>query len=496
MQAPWGLSPAPTWIHRLTELGRDFYTPWQPTPLPEPCWVAWSDALAHELGWSSDWRNHPGMLDILAGNQPWPGSAPLASVYSGHQFGVWAGQLGDGRALWLGEMDTPVGPQEIQLKGAGPTPYSRRGDGRAVLRSSIREFLCSEAMHGLGIPTTRALALIGSPAKVLRETVETAAVVTRVAPSFLRFGHFEHFAAMDRPDLVQRLLDFCRQHLGLGTSADLPPALSVLHDVTQRTATLMAQWQAVGFCHGVMNTDNMSLLGLTLDYGPFQFMDAHDPEHICNHTDSQGRYAHGRQPRVAHWNLHALGQALMAVVDDADAVLKVLDTYPAAFELAWLQQIRRKLGLLSEHPDDLALARDVHTLMAAEHHDHTLFWRRLSLGVRDWQQGLAWELALQPLTDPLVDRPGWDLWLQRYHVRCEAQGRPDQGQRMLGANPKFVLRNHLAELAIRSAQQGDPSLVRELLRVLQTPYDEHPAHAEWAELPPEWARQIEISCSS
>ncbi len=496
MSAPRGLNPAPTWTNRLTTLGREFYTPWQATPLPEPSWVAWSDALAADLGWPAHWRDSPGLKDILAGNQPWPGSEPLASVYSGHQFGVWAGQLGDGRALWLGEIDTPTGPQEIQLKGAGPTPYSRRGDGRAVLRSSIREFLCSEAMHALGIPTTRALALIGSPAKVLRESIETAAVVTRVAPSFLRFGHFEHFAAMDRPDLVQRLLGFCQQQLSLGVASDLPPALALLHDVTQRTASLMAQWQSVGFCHGVMNTDNMSLLGLTLDYGPFQFMDAHDPNHICNHTHSQGRYAHGRQPRVAHWNLHALGQALMAVVDDADAVLKVLDTYPAAFESAWLQTIRRKLGLATEHADDLTLARDVHHLMAAERHDHTLFWRRLSQSVCQWQSGLPWGQAIQIVTDHVVDRAAWDAWLNRYRLRCQAEGHSDQGQRMLGVNPKYVLRNHLAELAIQAAQQGDPTLVRDLLSVLQSPYDEHPAHADWAELPPEWARHIEISCSS
>ena len=389
-----------------------------------------------------------------------------------------------------------MGPQEIQLKGAGPTPYSRRGDGRAVLRSSIREFLCSEAVHALGIPTTRALAVTGSPAKVLRETIETAAVVTRVAPSFLRFGHFEHFAALDRPDLVQRLLEFCRMNLGLGQAEDLPPSLSLLQDVTDRTAELMAKWQAVGFCHGVMNTDNMSLLGLTLDYGPFQFMDAHDPNHICNHTDSQGRYAFGRQPRVAHWNLHALGQALMAVVDDSDAILSVLGTYPRAFETHWIQTIRNKLGLLTEQNDDLALAHDLHQLLAAERHDHTLFWRRLSQAVSHWQSGQPWDSARSVLTDHLLDRPAWDLWLTRYAARSQAEGRHDQGLRMLRTNPKFVLRNHLAELAIRSAQQGDFSMVRDLLRVLQSPYDEHPEHADWANLPPDWARHIEISCSS
>jgi uncharacterized protein YdiU (UPF0061 family) len=496
MRSPLGLKPAPTWTNRLTSLGRDFYTPWQATPLPEPTWVAWSDALALELGWPADWRESPGLLAILAGNQPWPGSEPLATVYSGHQFGVWAGQLGDGRALWLGEMDAPLGPQEIQLKGAGATPYSRRGDGRAVLRSSIREFLCSEAMHSLGIPTTRALAIVGSPAKVLRESIETAAVVTRVAPSFLRFGHFEHFAAMDRPDLVQCLLDFCRLNLGLGLADDLPPALSLLRDVCDRTALLMAKWQAVGFCHGVMNTDNMSLLGLTLDYGPFQFMDAHDPHHICNHTDSQGRYAFGKQPRIAHWNLHALGQALMAVVDDADAVLAVLETYPQAFETHWIQTLRNKLGWLTTQSDDLSLAHDLHGLLAAEGHDHTLFWRRLSMAVSQWQAGQPWDSARCIVTDHVMDRPGWDLWLTRYLARSEAEGRHDQGQRMMRINPKFVLRNHMAELAIRLAQQGDFSMVRDLLRVLQNPYDEHPEHADWAALPPDWARHIEISCSS
>jgi uncharacterized protein YdiU (UPF0061 family) len=494
MRPTWGLTPAPAWTHRYARLGPPFVTPWQATPLPQPHWVARSDALASELGWPADWAEQGGLLDVLAGNQPWPGSEPLTSVYSGHQFGVWAGQLGDGRALWLGEMETAMGPQEIQLKGAGPTPYSRMGDGRAVLRSSIREFLCSEAMHGLGIPTTRALAVVGSPAKVLRESIETAAVVTRVAPSFLRFGHFEHFAAIDQPECVRQLIHFCREHLGLGLAHAGPDALALLRDVLDRTALMLAHWQAVGFCHGVMNTDNMSILGLTLDYGPFQFMDAYDPGHICNHTDAHGRYAFARQPRVAHWNLHALGQALMAVVNDSDAILAMLDPYPARFQSHWLHLMRAKLGCRTEPSTDGDLIHDLLEWMHADRVDHTIFWRRLSHAVTRWQAGAPVESAFEPVSDLALDRPRLGSWLSRLRDRLQTE--PGAGERMLACNPKYVLRNHLGELAIKSAQSGDFSMVRDLLRVLQTPYDEHPAHEDWANFPPDWASHIEISCSS
>ncbi len=494
MRSPWGFHPTPPWTHRYARLGAPFVTPWQATPLPQPHWVAWSDALAHELGWPADWTQQSGMLDVLAGNQVWPGSQPLASVYSGHQFGVWAGQLGDGRALWLGEMASPMGPQEFQLKGAGPTPYSRRGDGRAVLRSSIREFLCSEAMHALGIPSTRALAVVGSPAKVLRETIETAAVVTRVAPSFIRFGHFEHFAAQDQRPAVEQLIGFCRDTLGLGAAHEGPPALALLHDVVDRTALMIAHWQAVGFCHGVMNTDNMSILGLTIDYGPFQFMDAYHAAHICNHTDSQGRYAFGRQPRIGHWNLHALGQALMAVVDDADAVLGVLDRYPSAYQSHWLALMRAKLGCSDAQSDDGDWIHALLEWMDAERVDHTVFWRRLSHAVADWQAGLVPEQAFAPVTELALDRERLAAWLGRLRQRLSDQ--VGAGERMKRRNPKFVLRNHLAELAIRSAQEGDFGMVRDLLQVLQRPYDEHPTHGAWADFPPDWAQHIEISCSS
>ena len=280
-----------SWTNRFAALGERFYTRLSADPLPDPHWVVASDDCARLLELPEDWMHRGEALQVFSGNALWSGMQTLASVYSGHQFGVWAGQLGDGRALWLGEVDTADGPQEIQLKGSGRTPYSRMGDGRAVLRSSIREFLCSEAMHHLGIPTTRALCITGSGLPVRREEIETAAVCTRVAPSFIRFGHFEHFAhTADDPDALRRLADFViDEHYPACRDAPQPYA-ALLEAVTRRTAELMAQWQAVGFCHGVMNTDNMSILGLTIDYGPFGFLDAFDPGHICNHSDERGRY--------------------------------------------------------------------------------------------------------------------------------------------------------------------------------------------------------------
>ncbi|MGH8822208.1 MAG: protein adenylyltransferase SelO, partial [Rhodoferax sp.] len=288
------------WHNSFAQLGTDFYTALAPRPLSAPYWVGRSDAVARELGLAPSWFESPGALEAFSGNGAIAGTKPLASVYSGHQFGVWAGQLGDGRALLLGETASGY---EVQLKGSGLTPYSRMGDGRAVLRSSIREFLCSEAMHGLGIPTSRALCVIGSDEPVRREEIETAAVVTRAAPSFVRFGHFEHFSAQEQSTQLKALADYvidrfypdCRDDEKFAGN----PYAALLERVSERTARTLAHWQAVGFCHGVMNTDNMSILGLTIDYGPFQFLDAFNPAHICNHSDSQGRYAYNKQPNVA-----------------------------------------------------------------------------------------------------------------------------------------------------------------------------------------------------
>lgn len=462
-----------------------------PQPVPEAHWVARNEVFARELGWW-DWLQHDEALALLAGNAQ-PAGGTLATVYSGHQFGVWAGQLGDGRALLLGEADTPLGPLELQLKGSGLTPYSRMGDGRAVLRSSIREYLGSEAMHALGIPTTRALALVGSPLPVRRERVETAAVVTRVAPSFLRFGHFEHFAhtAADEAAL-RRLADDAieRYFPAQAEAADRYAAL--LEEVARRTARLVAQWQAVGFCHGVMNTDNMSLLGLTIDYGPFGFLDAFDPGHVCNHSDHQGRYAYARQPNVAFWNLHALAQALLPLIGDSDAAVAALEPYKSEFLAALQAAMRAKLGLRDERPEDGALVDDLLRRMAADGADYTITFRRLARF--DSTPGANHDA----LRDLFLDREALDAWALRYaeRLRAEASVDAERRLRMEHTNPKYVLRNHLAETAIRQAEAGDFGEVSRLLAVLQHPFDEQPEHEALAGFPPDWARQLEISCSS
>ncbi|MEP6875646.1 MAG: protein adenylyltransferase SelO [Burkholderiales bacterium] len=489
------MSVALAWPNRFVELGESFYTALPAEPLPDPHWVATSADCAAMLGLPADWADAQA-LQVFSGNATWPGMRPLASVYSGHQFGVWAGQLGDGRALWLGEMETPAGPIELQLKGAGRTPYSRMGDGRAVLRSSIREFLCSEAMNGLGIPTTRALCITGSALPVRREALETAAVLTRTAPSLIRFGHFEHFSQHDEPDELRRLADFVIAH-HYPACRDAPqPYAALLEQVTLRTAALMADWQAVGFCHGVMNTDNMSILGLTIDYGPFGFLDQFDPGHICNHSDTQGRYAWARQPNVAFWNLHALAQALMPLIGDSDLALAALEVYKSAFADALLARWRAKLGLQTSEADDRELVDDLLRRMAADRCDFTITFRRLA--------GFTPGAANAAVRDLFMDREAFDAWALRYGARLEREGGVDAADhaarvlRMNRVNPMFVLRNHLADVAIREAQAGHFGEVQRLLKVLERPFDESDAatRERYAGFPPEWAQSIEVSCSS
>ena len=487
----------------LRSLGPAFGTDLPPTALPDLHWVARSDALAAELGLTG-WLRSDAALALLGGKTLPPSGATHASVYSGHQFGQWAGQLGDGRALMLGQIDTPAGLMEVQLKGAGLTPYSRMGDGRAVLRSSIREFLGSEAMAALGIPTTRALAVVGSPAPVRRETMETAAVLTRTAPSFIRFGHFEHFAhtAQDSASL-RALTDAVIQRFYPECQDAASPALALLEAVSRRTAVLMAGWQAVGFCHGVMNTDNLSILGLTIDYGPFGFLDAFDPGHICNHSDHQGRYAFARQPNVGFWNLHALAQALHPLVaqdvgDDIEAIKAAMEPFKTVFADTLQARLQAKLGLLTAQAEDGELFDDLLRLMAQDRCDYTMTMRAMSGFCT--AAGAA-ETANRAVRDQFIDREKFSAWAVRYSARLAAEASVDveRAARMDRTNPKFVLRNHLAESAIRQAQSpsGDFSEVQRLLSVLQTPFDEHPeAPAAYAALPPDWSHQLEISCSS
>ena len=476
------------WDNRFASLGTNFFTRLQPQALPEPYWVSRNQAVARELGLEQHWFESQAALQAFSGNSVLPGSAPLASVYSGHQFGQWAGQLGDGRAILLGELETTDGGLEVQLKGAGRTPYSRGGDGRAVLRSSIREYLCSEAMHGLGIPTTRALCVTGSDAQVRREEIETAAVVTRTAPSFIRFGHFEHFSYNNQHVELKALADYVIDRFYPACRDASQPYAALLQAVSERTAHLMAAWQAVGFCHGVMNTDNMSILGLTIDYGPFQFLDAFDPGHICNHSDTEGRYAYNKQPNMAYWNLFCLGQALLPLIDDQSQALASLESYKTVFPEALQARMRAKLGLPDVQADDTTLVESTFKLLTSNKVDYTIFWRRLCT--------FTPQSGHEPVRDLFFDRESFNAWALQFSERVTHVNKGLRADLMLKTNPKFVLRNHLGEEAIRAAKLKDFSKVNTLLNLLQSPFEEHPGHDSEAGFPPDWASGIEISCSS
>lgn len=488
-----------TFDNRYARLPEAFYTRLAATPLAQPYLVARSDAAARLLGLAPERLEQPDAVAALAGNRPLAGSEPIAAVYSGHQFGVYVPRLGDGRALLLGEVVAPDGARwEVQLKGSGQTPYSRMGDGRAVLRSSIREFLASEAMHALGIPTTRALAVVGADVPVMRETVEMAAVVTRLAPSFIRFGTFEYFYWTRQHEALRQLADFVIDHYYAELRAAPQPYLALLEQVARRTARLVAQWQGVGFCHGVLNTDNMSILGLTLDYGPYGFMDAFDANHVCNHSDAHGRYAYAMQPDIGHWNLYALAQALIPLTEDVEATRAAVDTYRAEFDRALAEVFAAKLGLTTQQPGDDLLLRDLLALLHANRTDWTRFWRAL---------GRLPDAAATPgddaaVRDLVVDRETLDAWIVRYRVRLAAEGSVAAARRarMERTNPSVVLRNHLAETAIRAAR-GDDGMrdhgeVARLLAVLQRPFDDGPGHERYAAEPPGWAQSLHLSCSS
>jgi uncharacterized protein YdiU (UPF0061 family) len=470
-----------------------FYARVDPRPLKNPRLLHANPDAAALIGLDAAALRTPEFLALCSGSRRLAGIAPLATAYSGHQFGVWAGQLGDGRAHLLGEIRRPDGAWEIQLKGSGRTPYSRMGDGWAVLRSSVREYLASEAMAGLGIPTTRALALVASDDPVMRETVETAAVVTRLSPSFVRFGHFEHWGHSHHEQkalltyVVEHFFPACRA--GTPQSPDLPAmALGLLAEVRQRTARLVARWQLAGFCHGVMNTDNMSILGLTLDYGPYGFMDAFQAGHVCNHSDTAGRYAWNAQPAVARWNLYRLAGSLLVLGCDVPSLEAALAPYEAEFLQAWHQGLARRFGLDDWRPGDSALEDDWWALLQAAQADFTLAFRHLA----DVDQNPDAWLGLFP--DPAPAR----AWLERYRARLALAGSDARARReaMNRVNPLYVLRNHLAQAAIEAAQQGDASEIDRLLGLLRDPCTELPGFEAYARPPAADAPAVAVSCSS
>jgi hypothetical protein len=412
-------------------------------------------------------------------------------VYAGHQFGSYNPQLGDGRGLLLGEITGTDGTLwDIHLKGAGKTPYSRFGDGRAVLRSTIREYLGSEALAGLGIASTRALCIVGSHTPVQRESMETAAGLLRLAQSHIRFGHFEYFHYQQRPDLVATLADYVIDRHFPQWSATTDRHEQFFNEVVKRTAQMIADWQAAGFAHGVMNTDNMSILGDTFDYGPFGFLDDFNPGFICNHSDHQGRYAFNQQPSIGLWNLNALAHALSSLLS-TEQLREALMRYEPQLQQRFNDNMQRKLGLKKTRPEDAQLVSDLLTLLAREGSDYTQFFRQLC----DFSE----HEECRQLSDHRVDRAGFERWAQNYRHRLsfESQTETTRQQQMKANNPKYILRNYLAQKAIEQAEDhGDFSEIERLLTLLQNPFDEHPEWEDYAKAPPEWGKKLAISCSS
>ncbi len=488
----------------------------RPTPVAAPRLLAHAPEVAALLDIPDADVATQEFAEVFAGNRLLPGMDPYAACYGGHQFGNWAGQLGDGRAINLGEVVNRAGQRwELQLKGAGPTPYARRADGRAVLRSSIREFLCSEAMHHLGVPTTRALSLVATGEEVLRDMFydgnpryEPGAVVCRVAPSFIRFGNFEILASRGDTALLGRLVDFTLARdfpeIAVEFAGDAQQRRARwFAEVCERTARMVAHWMRVGFVHGVMNTDNMSILGLTIDYGPYGWVDDYDPDWTPNTTDAEGRrYRYGHQPQVAHWNLSCLAGALAALFPTPEPLEQGLERYIEVYTTEYGAMAAAKFGLGRLEKDDAGLLAEAFELLQRAQVDMTGFFR--GLAEVDIEAP-----SLAPLREAFYSAepmhryaPAFENWLTRYAERLRREGvpQPERRARMNAANPRFVLRNYLAQEAIDLAEQGDPGRILELLDVMRRPYDAQPGRERYAERRPDWARHRAgcsmLSCSS
>lgn len=495
-----------------------------PTQVKAPTLVAYSKEMAAQLELTAKDCESEHFAQVFVGNQLLSGMEPYAMCYGGHQFGQWAGQLGDGRAINLGEVLNKQNQRwALQLKGAGLTPYSRSADGLAVLRSSVREFLCSEAMFHLGIPTTRALSLILTGEQVVRDMfydgnpkLEPGAVVCRVAPSFTRFGNFQILAAKGESDILRQFVDYTIRtdfpHL-LKNSNSLSKQIYIqwFEEICRTTAEMIVHWQRVGFVHGVMNTDNMSILGLTIDYGPYGWLDNFDPDWTPNTTDANHRrYRYSQQPEIALWNLVQLANAIYPLIDDAKPLQHALTVYNQTFNQGWQAMMAQKLGLKAFDPEtDDELCKELLALLAEVETDMTIFYRKLALLDVDVD-----ELSDEQLIEPLID--AWYRfdavnesyqsrlinWLRKYILRARKDGtvQIEKKQLMNAVNPKYVLRNYLAQLAIDKAEAGDFSMVNELLEVMRHPYDDQPTKEEYAGKRPDWAKQKAgcsmLSCSS
>lgn len=468
-----------------------FYSRVTPAAFAQPKLASINHQAAALLDLNLNMHTDQEIAEYFCGAKYFQNSSPVASVYAGHQFGVYVHQLGDGRALILGDIKNQQGEiWEIQLKGSGITPYSRHADGRAVLRSSIREYLCSEAMFGLGIPTTRALALVVGDEKVYREEMETAAMVTRLAPTHIRFGTFEYFHHRMEIEQVKSLADhLLTNHFQALLDTEKPYA-QLFQAIVSSTATLIAQWQTVGFAHGVMNTDNMSVLGLTLDYGPFAFLDSYQSGFICNHSDYNGRYAFNKQPAIGLWNLNALAHGFSSLVEK-DNLISALKSYEDTFLNTFETRMAEKLGFSVQNNGDSALLLELLTLMEQNQVDYTLFFRQLSYFKRNDNN--------TELRDLFINRDAFDHWADKYQQRLDIEHskEPQRQEKMLYSNPKFVLRNYIAEEIISAARKNQNfKPLNDFLAVLHSPFEEHPDFEHYAAIPPEWSKEIAISCSS
>ena len=468
--------------HAYAELPQDFYNLQNWQGFNNPLLVIENAQLKQELGLENIEKQK--LLDIFNGLLSIKNLKPLSMAYSGHQFGQYVEQLGDGRGLLLGKVDSSEGLVDIHLKGAGKTPYSRFGDGRAVLRSVIREYLCGEAMHALSIPTSRALMIIGSDELVIREKSETAAMLARTAKTHIRFGNFEYFHYNNKPEYVKVLADFCIENYPAYFSRSKNKYEEFFRSVVEQTACMIALWQACGFSHGVMNTDNMSILGETFDYGPYGFMEDYLPSYVCNHSDHQGRYAFKNQPYIGLWNCSALGHALSSLISE-ETQGEILKTYELIFQNKLAELYRKKLGLTKSHNEDAQLIQGLLDIMESEKLDYTNTFRNLSQAVTSVK------------TNELNSNVSMS-WIKSYQDRHNKESIPiDKKILLMNANnPKYILRNYMAQEVIEAAESSDFSALETVIEVITSPYDELEQYKHFANRSPDWAKNLEISCSS
>lgn len=486
----------PARVARFAALGPPYVQPVTALPLPDAQLLYFNAGLASEIGLDPRWDESPAVRPLLSGNAAWPGQSASASAYAGHQFGAWVPRLGDGRVLTLAEWQAPDGsPVELQLKGAGPTPFARGSDGRATLASSVRELLACEALHALGVPTTRALSLVASSLPVERDEPATAAVLGRTAPCFVRFGHFEFHAHHGTPQQLALLADHVIAHHFPYLANHPQRHAAWLAEVIELTAALLAQWQTLGFCHGVLNTDNLSVLGLTLDYGPYGFMERFRPHHVCNASDNEGRYAYKAQPAIGRWNcarlLDACGGLLASQPEAArEQAQALLARYDEVYQQEVMRRWRAKLGLRQAHAVDAELLNRWLTLLQRGKADFTLAFCHLSDAIDVDNAGVLPGLPAEPAAD-------LHGWLGDWRARLAGEGGDpaEQAAAMRRVNPRYVLRNHLAQAVIEDLQRGTTTELHRLMQVLARPFDEQPDAERYA-APQVEGQTLEIGCSA